>query len=78
MTIAAQSRDDCKKICGYNQGRSYSDLFRVSMDLWRKPVGDKRRKDLEGDEKEESSWVTRLNEVIIKKLSLLESFLLLT
>ena len=30
-------------------GRFYSGLFRVSMDLWRKPVGDERRKEPVGD-----------------------------
>ena len=28
---------------------SYSDLFRASMDLWRKPVGDNKRKSPVGD-----------------------------
>ena len=30
-------------------GRLCSDLFRVSMDLWRKPVGDNKRKSPVGD-----------------------------
>ena len=48
--MLTQSRDDCKKICGYNQGRSYSDLFRVSIDPRVKPEGDGREKEPEGDE----------------------------
>ena len=40
-----KTRGDCKKICGYNQGRSYSDSFRVSMDPRVTPVGDKRKKE---------------------------------
>ena len=47
--LLVQSRDDCKKICGYNQGRSYSDLFRVSIDPRVTPVGDDRKKNVNAD-----------------------------